>query len=103
MNVWDILINILGWFLLVIIVLAGLVILAALILGIKQGIRKTIQQKRGKKAPANLSDEEVYELSKKAASKLYSRAIFAELSENAFKQGVTYALKTKRGEHANSV
>lgn len=97
MNVWAILLDLLGWLLLAVVVIFAVCIC----IGVCVYIVRTIKSRASKTAP--ITDVAVIKLSERYAELTFSESIFKNIQAGAFKRGVKYALEAKRGEHVNSV
>lgn len=94
MNVWEIILNVIGWLILALIVYS---VALAVIRIIRNKRAEAIARREAKANPA-LSDEAIIELAEDYAKTLHAGDfIFGELKTREFIRGIKYALEAKGG------
>lgn len=95
MNVWELLLNILGWVLVIALVLVALAFLAGLVIYIVKDVRTTLKRRKLAKAPkTRLSDEVVMGLAEDRVKRHMSVDLFG--NGTAFINGAKFALEAKK-------
>ena len=96
MNVWELLLNILGWALVVILVLTALAFLAGIMIYIKNVVTAAIERRRQARTTATaLSDETIIELARSRAQQQAGTIdMFGQGAQ--FVKGAEFALEAKK-------
>lgn len=95
MNVWGLLLTVLGWAILITLVIVFLLVISGLVTYMVRGIKpKQIEPP---------TDEEITEAGKQFSKKAYENSLFEGVQEGAFERGIKYALDAKGGRDANRI
>lgn len=96
MNVWELLLNILGWALVVILVLATLAFLAGIVIYIKNVIKEAVERRQqAHTLVTSLSDEAIIELARsRAQQQIGTLDMFGNGAQ--FIKGAEFALEAKK-------
>ena len=97
MNVWELLLNILGWTLVVVLAFIALAFLAGIVVYTKNVVKSAVERRREACTPVTvLSDEAIIELAQSRAQQ--SAGIIDMFGQGAqFVEGAKFALEVKKG------
>lgn len=97
MNVWDLVLQALGWIMLVLIVIVAMLVIVGVIDSL---VKRYLENKAAKMKRTTSSDRDLLEAAREHARNLYGGTTSAETNITAFVAGARFTLAFRKG-HSN--